>query len=80
MKSFQEANQLLHSQESKQLFRENLIEEARRTGTMLYYTDSEGRWVEEWPATGELYEVRRDVNTDTIIRIGTLHRSEPALS
>ena len=64
MKSFQETTQLLHSDKSKQLFRESLVEEARQTGTMLYHTDSEGRWVEEWPATGELYEVCHDRKTD----------------
>lgn len=79
MRSFQETVQLLHSDESKRLFRESLVEEARQTGTMLYYTDNEGRWVEEWPATGELYEVRRDIDSDTIVRIKTLHQSEPAL-
>lgn len=79
MKSFQETIQLLHSDESKQLFRDSLVEEAKQTGTALHYIDAQGRYVEEWPATGELYEVRYDSKTDETIRIKTLREPSPVL-
>lgn len=79
MESFIEQTRVLHSDESKGLFRQNLLEEARKTNTMLYYTDLEGRWVEEWPATGELYEVQYDPKADKIIRLQTLHQLEPVI-
>lgn len=73
MDEIKEMRALLDSPEFKKRFRDNLVEEARKTGTSLSYVDSEGRYVEEWPATGELYEVRHDVATDRTIRIQTLH-------
>ena len=75
--SIEKIRAALDSPEFKKRFRDNLVEEARRTGTALHYIDSEGRYVEEWPATGELYEVRYDVTTDATIRLRTLHTAEP---
>lgn len=76
MNEMEEIRAALDSPEFKKRFRDNLVEEARRTGTMLYYQDEQGRSVEEWPATDELYEVRYDPSTDKIIRIQALHVSE----
>lgn len=73
-------NDLLDSSEFKQQFRDNLVEEARQTNTALHYIDAEGRYVEEWPATGALYEVQYDKVTDKTIRIKTLRQPEPVLS
>ncbi len=70
--SIEKIRAALDSPEFKKRFRDNLVEEARRTGTMLYYQDEEGRSVEEWPATGELYEVRYDAATDKVIRLRAL--------
>ncbi|GEM_PF-3574763 len=71
---------LLDSQEFKKQFRDSVVEEARQTGTALHYIDKQGRYVEEWPATGALYEVRYDKNTDQTIRLRTLRQPEPQLS
>lgn len=68
---------VLNSPEFKKQFRDNLVEEARQTGTALHYVDTEGRYVEEWPATGELYEVQYDQKTDQTIRLQDLRKSEP---
>jgi hypothetical protein len=70
----------LDSPEFKQRFRDHLVEEARQTNTALHYIDAEGRYVEECPATGALYEVRYDKETDQSIRIRTLRHPEPVLS
>lgn len=68
---------VLDSQEFKKRFRDNLVEEARQTRTALHYVDAKGRYVEEWPVTGELYEVRYDALTDQPIRLQALHKSDP---
>ena len=73
-------NDLLDSPEFRQQFRNTLVEEARQTNTALHYVDAEGRYVEEWPATGALYEVRYDQQTDTTIRVRTFRQPEPVLS
>lgn len=70
----------LDSQEFKERFRDNLVEEAQQTNTALHYIDEQGRSIEEWPATGERYEVRYDKLSDKTIRIKPLHQPKPALS
>ena len=80
MDETEKIRELLDSPEFKQQFRDSLVEEARQTGTALHYMDELGRYVEEWPATGELYEVWYDKATDKTIRIKTLRQPEHQLS
>ncbi len=77
MDEFISIRTLLNSKEFKQQFRDNVTEEARDTNTAIHYIDEEGCYVEEWPATGELYEVRYDAIADKIIRLQALHKPAP---
>jgi hypothetical protein len=38
-------------------FRDFVRQKAIAHNTCITYEDSQGRWVEEWPTTGEIYEL-----------------------
>ena len=48
----------LDTPEFKQAHRARLVAEARAARTSITYLDEQGRYIQEWPATGERYVVK----------------------